>query len=110
MKDITTPEDGESAKSDYVESLFEDKNITNPQNNKSKEDWISITIIMKTVGELKDKDDPQLYLKYHYVLSIDDINLQDDSNSFKEAVKSDDADKWIDAMNDELNSINKNDV
>jgi hypothetical protein len=36
--------------------------------------------------------------------------LQDDPNSFKEAVKGDDADKWIDAMNDELNSINKTDV
>jgi hypothetical protein len=49
-------------------------------------------------------------LKDHYVLSIDDIKLQDDPNSFKEAIKGDDADKWIDAMNDELNSINKNDV
>jgi hypothetical protein len=30
MKDITTPEDEESAQPDYVESSFEDKNIINP--------------------------------------------------------------------------------
>jgi hypothetical protein len=93
-----------------LKAYLKTKTLQIPKIIRVKEDWISITIIMKTVGELKDKDDPQLYLKYHYVLSIDDINLQDDSNSFKEAVKGDDADKWIDAMNDELNSINKNDA
>ena len=59
MKDIMTSEDEESAQPDYVESSFEDKNITNPQNNGGKRSLD----LMKTVGELKDKDDPQLYLK-----------------------------------------------
>ena len=38
------------------------------------------------------------------------MNIQNDPNSFKEAVKGDSANKWIDVMNDKLNLINKNDV
>jgi hypothetical protein len=36
MKDITTSEDEESVQPNDVESSFEDKNITNPQNSGSK--------------------------------------------------------------------------
>jgi hypothetical protein len=61
-------------------------------------------------GRVIRQRQPSVILKDHYVLSIDDIKLQDDPNSFKEAVKSDNANKWIDALKDELNSINKNDI
>jgi hypothetical protein len=44
------------------------------------------------------------------VLSIYDINLQDDSMNFKEAMNSNDVDKLIKVMNKELDSNNKNDV
>lgn len=53
---------------------------------------------------------PSSILRDHYVLSIDDINLQNDLTNFKEAMSSNDADKWIEAMNEELDSIKKNDV
>jgi hypothetical protein len=49
-------------------------------------------------------------LKDHYVLSVDDINLQDDPLNFKEAINSNDANEWIEAINDEINSIKNNDV
>jgi hypothetical protein len=58
-------EDEESAQPDYVESSFKDKNITNPQNSGSKRRLDPNnykSIIMKTVGELKNKDNPKLYL------------------------------------------------
>jgi hypothetical protein len=46
----------------------------------------------------------------YYVLSIYDINLQDDPMNFKEAMNSNDVDKLIKVMNKELDSNNKNDV
>ena len=49
-------------------------------------------------------------LKDHYVLSTNDINLQEDPKNFKEAVSNHDVEKWIEAMNEELESIHKNDV
>ena len=39
IKDITTSEDEESVPPDYMESSFEDKNITNPHNSGSKRRW-----------------------------------------------------------------------
>jgi hypothetical protein len=48
---------------------------------------------------------PSVILKDYYVLSVDDINLQDDPLNFKEAINSNDANEWIEAMNDEINSI-----
>jgi hypothetical protein len=53
---------------------------------------------------------PSVILKDHYVLSVDDINLQDDPLNFKEAINNNDANEWIKAMNDEINSIKNNDV
>ena len=49
-------------------------------------------------------------LKDHYVLSVDDINLKNDPVNFKEAMSLLDAKDWLDAMNDEINSINKNEI
>ena len=53
---------------------------------------------------------PSIILKDHYVLSVDDINLQDDPMNFKEVINSNDAIEWIKAMNDEINSIKNDDV
>jgi hypothetical protein len=58
----------------------------------------------------KSQRRPSVILKDHYVLSVDDINLQDDPLNFKEAINSNDANEWIEAMNDEINSIKNNDV
>ena len=110
IKDITTLEDEESAQPDYVKSSFEDKNIINLQNSGSKRRLDLNSYNYENSGRVKRQRRPSVILKDHYVLSIDDIKLQDYPNSFKEAIEGDDADKWIDAMNDELNSINKNDV
>jgi hypothetical protein len=60
---ITPIKDEEHAQPDFKESSFEDKTLKIPKIMGVKEDWISIVIIMKKVGELKDKDDLQLYLK-----------------------------------------------
>lgn len=49
-------------------------------------------------------------LRDHYVLSADDVNLQDDLVNFKEVVANHDVDKLIESMNEELESIKKNDV
>jgi hypothetical protein len=53
----------------------------------------------------KRQRQPSIKLKDHYVLSVDGLNLQD-----KEAMNIIDADKWIEAMNDEIDSIRNNDV
>jgi hypothetical protein len=53
---------------------------------------------------------PSSIIKDHYVLNIDDINLQDDLVNFKEAVNSNDVDNWIEAMHEELDSIRKEDA
>jgi len=58
----------------------------------------------------KRQREPSIKLKDHYVLSVDDINLQDDPMNFKEAMNSIDADKWIEVMNNEIDSIRNNDV
>jgi hypothetical protein len=58
----------------------------------------------------KRQRQPSTILKDYYVLNTDDINLQEDPVNFKEAVNNHDAEKWIKAMNEELESIQKNDV
>jgi hypothetical protein len=58
----------------------------------------------------KRQRQPSIILKDHYVLSVDDINLQVDPLNFKEAINNNDANELIKAMNDEINSIKNNDV
>jgi hypothetical protein len=58
----------------------------------------------------KRQRQPSIILKDHYVLNVDDINLQDDLMNFKEAMNSKDANKWIEAINDEIDSIRTNNV
>lgn len=41
-------------------------------------------------------------------LSVDDVNLEDDLVNFKEVTTSNNDDKQIKAMNEELDSTNKN--
>jgi hypothetical protein len=58
----------------------------------------------------KRQRQPSTILNDHYVLNIDEINLQEYSANFKEAVNSQGAKKWIEAMNEELESIQNNNV
>jgi hypothetical protein len=60
-------------------------------------------------GSKKQKR-PSSILSTHYVLKVHDINWQDDLANFKEAVNSNDAEKLLEAMNEEFDSIKKNDV
>jgi hypothetical protein len=54
IKDISTPEDEKSAQLDYVESSshLKIKTLQILGIVGVKEDWISVTLIMKIVGEL----------------------------------------------------------
>ena len=63
IKEITTSDDEESIQSIMWKAHLKTKTLQIPRIVGAKEDWIPIAIIMKTVGELKDKDDLQLYLK-----------------------------------------------
>ena len=59
----------------------------------------------------KRKRVPSQKLKDHFVFNLDEnIILEDDPKDFMEAVNSSDADQWLQAMKEELDSINKNDV
>jgi hypothetical protein len=77
---------------------------------KNKSDNLSHMDIEDNNSENKRQRWPSIILKDHYVLSVDDINLKDDPMNFKEATNSIDADKWIEAMNYDIDSIRNNDV
>jgi hypothetical protein len=79
-------------------------------NLSQKSDNDSIIGINHQNSRSKRQRRPSIILKDHYVLSIDDINLQDDPLNFKKAINNNDANKWIEAMNDEINSIKNIDV
>ena len=50
-------------------------------------------------------------LKDYYVYFVDDIiNESDDPLNFKETIKAEDSSEWLKAMEDEIDSINKNEV
>jgi hypothetical protein len=67
IKDITTSEDEESAQPDYVESSFENKNITNPQNSGRKRRLNLNNYNHENSGRVKRQRRPLIILKDHYV-------------------------------------------
>ncbi|XXG72826.1 hypothetical protein AAC387_Pa07g1836 [Persea americana] len=50
---------------------------------------------------------PDDYVVY---LEESDIDIKEDPKTFKEAIKNENSDKWLDAMNDELESMATNEV
>jgi len=101
---------------------IEDPSIYSPLNSRHETDLQLSRSIKRKFDNLSHMDtedknngskrqrEPSIKLKDHYVLSVDDINLQDDPMNFKEAMNSIDADKWIEVMNNEIDSIRNNDV
>ncbi|GMP88605.1 hypothetical protein CsSME_00040528 [Camellia sinensis var. sinensis] len=54
---------------------------------------------------------PSTVLKDHYVFQVEELNnLVDDPTSYNEAMSNSDAPQWLESMNEELDSIKKNDV
>jgi uncharacterized protein YpbB len=73
--------------------------------SKRKSNYLSNMDMDNKNSESKRQRQPSTTLNDHYVLNTDEINLQEDPANFKEVVSNHDDEKWIEAMNEELESI-----
>ncbi|XP_028097311.1 uncharacterized protein LOC114297141 [Camellia sinensis] len=94
-------------------SLTPNPPILQPSNSGRKRQLHNVVLPTSNpkISESKRAKHPSTFLKDHYVFQVEELNnLVDDPTSYNEAISNSDATQWLEAMNEELDSIKKNDV
>ena len=99
----------ESEESDSHASDFSDKDLKNSGRKRTSPEPVMPSIDADDSGQ-KSQRRPTLMLKNYYLMKSKVVAIEDDPVNFAKAMESHDAEQWLKAMHEELDSISKNEV
>uniref|UniRef100_A0A2N9FK26 CCHC-type domain-containing protein n=1 Tax=Fagus sylvatica TaxID=28930 RepID=A0A2N9FK26_FAGSY len=99
----------ESEESDPHVSVFSDKDLENSGRKRTSPEP-AMPSIDADDGRRKRQRRPSSMLKDYYLMESKVVTIENDPTNFAKAMESHDAEQWLKAMHEELDSISKNEV
>ena len=99
----------ESEESDSHASDFSDKDLENSGRKRTSHEPVMPSIDADDSGRKRQKQSSSV-LKDYYLMESKVVAIEDDPANFAKAMESHDAEQWLKAMHEELDSISKNEV
>ena len=98
-----------SEESDSHVSVFSDKDLENSGRKRTSSELVMPSIDADDSGRKRQRR-PSSMLKDYYLMENKAVAIEDDPANFAKAMESHNAEQWLKAMHEELDSISKNEV